>query len=158
MAVGESDHGAAGAHSLDLGDEGIAPSRHLHHALAAGAARGEEVPLRVPLQNLRTGQPFVVAIVELHQRIQRFRPSMGEGKLGGTGCTLEGAGVDQRIAAFQQLLDQRADSHRLRNAFLGERQIGATGVLSGHRPLCRAVTNKQDERWQRRRMWHKRTG
>jgi len=83
---------------------------------------------------------------------------MGEGKLGGTSCTLEGAGVDQRIAAFQQLLDQRADSHCLRNAFLGERQIGATGVLSRHRPLCRAVTNKQDKRRQRRRMWHSRTG
>jgi len=71
---------------------------------------------------------------------------MGEGQLGGTGRTLEGAGVDQRIAAFQQLFDQRADSQRLRNAFLGERQIGATSVLARDRPFGRAVTNEQDKR------------
>jgi len=158
VAVREGHDGAPGADSLDLGDDRIAPSRHLRDALAAGTAGGEEVPLRVPFHDLRAGEPFVVAVVEFHQCIQRFRPSMGEGQLGSACRSLEGAGVDHRITAFQQLLDQRSGSQRLSNTFLGERQISATGVLPRDRPFGGAVTNKQDKRGQRRRMWHSTTG
>ena len=36
---------------------------------------------------------------------------------------------------------------------LGERQVGAAGVLPGDRPLGGAMAHQQDERGQRR-MWH----
>jgi len=52
MAMGEGHDRTTGAHSLDLGDEGIAPSRDLQNALAARTARFEEVPLWVPFHDL----------------------------------------------------------------------------------------------------------
>jgi len=64
-----------GAHRLcrmaraQLGDELVGPRRRVVHGLAAGTLAGPKIPIRGDLSNLLGGQPLVVSVIELCEKL-----------------------------------------------------------------------------------------
>jgi len=83
---------------------------------------------------------------------------LGQRQLGRASGTCERAGEHQRLVVTEQFVDQRPGTDGLGHALVGEREVGAPGVATRHRPLGGAMANEQDEGGQLRRMWHGQTG
>src|SRR5207244_3520408 len=103
----------------------------LHEALAARAAIAEQLPVGLLLKNLGGGESLEGAVVPLRQ--VRLDPSAAckTRQLASSPSALGWAGEHAgETQSFQAL----AQPDRIALAALGERYVGAAGVLPGTRP------------------------
>jgi len=145
VAVGEHDDRAARGGPFELGDEAVAAGHHLAQTLTAGTAVEEQVPPRMPLVDLRRGQPLVRAVVVLGQRIDDGGLDTGNRSMRGLQGTLQGTAEHQWQSTLGESCQQGRQPVGLVSTLLRQGQIGATGVAAVVGPFGRAMAHEQDE-------------
>ncbi|OEI69427.1 hypothetical protein Cus16_0031 [Curtobacterium sp. ER1/6] len=136
VTLGE-DRPHAVQHALDA-DADL--RRVLARGVPRGHAVGPEVPRPVPLDlDLRGGQALVRAVVPLVQVLVELRVDADELRRGPR--TLERAGQRERERPVGEV---PAGALRLLDTVLGERDVGAAGVLTALRPLRLSVADEDE--------------
>ncbi len=146
VAVRERHHASVRGGALEFGDERIASCADTVRVLAARAPDLEQIELGVAFEDLRGGEPLVVAVVVLDQRIDHYVLMSGKREACRVERALQRTGEYQRFGSAEQFDDDRAYGASLLNAQFGEWQIGEARVLTRLGPLGCSMTNQQDER------------
>lgn len=126
-------------HASHLRDHAIDAGADLLGRLSAGATIGEDHPARSALVDLPRREPFIVAVVPLHEVAVDFGVRAKTGELTGFPSATEWAREHQVERRRRQHRRQQAGQ---RAAALGERNVRSTGVLAVQAPLRFAVPDQ----------------
>src|SRR5215208_7112322 len=141
--VAVREDGAVAGERAKLFGHPVSPHTDLSSRLAAGDAAPPERPAWALLADLGRGSPLVVAVVPLAQVVPPLRDVAVAGEPARLRSALEGALQDE---SELPLAEVRAERLRLLPPAVGERDVGAAGVLAGAAPLRLPVPDEDDLR------------
>src|ERR671919_2888057 len=139
VTVAEQQH--ARAERLDLPKQRVDAVLDLLRRLAAWTAVTEELPAGSPVPDLVRRESFIVAVVDLRQRIVRLHAVTEAREL----RRVDGALHGTRQHCVEMVVgEELSDRDGLELAFGGERDVGPAGVLTGERPFRLTVSDQPD--------------